>query len=211
MRKHILTHIIDPIQLNQLKAVLLRSRNIVYLLAFTGFIQFSHAQCPAGELKGSVFLDLNFNGLADAFKSQVAIRAFDVNNLLVSQVVTDGNGNFTITGLSNNKTYRLEMIKPQGFEYANGGLQDVQFCTTPLCNIKFGLQDKKTACNPNTAKVFTSCFVQAGTSETAPTLVQFPFQFNAASPITKLAMQNQTGSVWGPGINQSSYCILQLL
>jgi uncharacterized repeat protein (TIGR01451 family) len=206
MRKHILTHIIDPIQLNQLKAVLLRSRNIVYLLAFTGFIQFSHAQCPAGELKGSVFLDLNFNGLADAndgFKSQVAIRAFDVNNLLVSQVVTDGNGNFTITGLSNNKTYRLEMIKPQGFEYANGGLQDVQFCTTPLCNIKFGLQDKKTACNPNTAKVFTSCFVQAGTSETAPTLVQFPFQFNAASPITKLAMQNQTGSVWGLSWNQS--------
>ncbi len=208
MRKHILTHKIDLFTINQYIDNQLLNRFWFALFSFFLSYQITYSQCPAGpgELKGSVFIDLNFNGLADAtdgVKSQVTLNAYGVNNQLVGQVLTDINGNFTLTGLANNKTYRLEMIKPQGFEFASGGSQDIQFCTTPSCNIKFGLQDKKTACNPNTAVVYTTCFVQAGTSETAPTLVQFPFLFNSASPISKVAMQNQTGSVWGLAWNQS--------
>jgi uncharacterized repeat protein (TIGR01451 family) len=203
MRNQILTHITNHFSTNQL----IRKISLAFLLTGSSS-PFIHAQCNAvpGEIKGTVYIDLNLNGISDAgdgTKSQAIIKVFTVNNQLVAQATTDANGNFQVSGLTNLKTYKLELQKPSGYEYASKGANDIKFITTPSCDIKFGIQDKSSACNPNTANVYTTCFVKSGGSPTAPTLVQLPFLFNSTSPMSKIAMQNQIGSVWGVAWNQS--------
>jgi len=208
MRKLIHTHNYNQFLLITLFGIqLLRKATLACTLICLSQ-QFLNAQCSAsaGEIKGLIYIDLNLNGIHDAgdgSKAQLIIRAFGPNNQLVAQATTDANGNFLFSGLGNHKTYKLELQKPLGYEYAIAGGNDVKFISTPSCDIKFGLQDKASACNPNTANVYTTCFVRSGGAETSPTLVKLPFQFNSTSPMSKIAMQNQTGSVWGVAWNQS--------
>lgn len=208
MRKLILTHIYNQFILVAFPGIQLLRKVILACTLFCISQQISYSQCAAavGEIKGVVFVDLNLNGVQDAgdgIKSQVTIKAFGQNNQLVAQSTSDANGNFMFSGLQNLKTYKLELQKPAGYEFAVSGSNDIKFITTPSCDIKFGLQDKSSVCNPNTANVYTTCFVRAGGDVTSPTLVKLPFNFNSVSPMSKVGMQNQTGSVWGVAWNQS--------
>lgn len=112
MRNQILTHITNHFSTNQL----IRKISLAFLLTGSSS-PFIHAQCNAvpGEIKGTVYIDLNLNGISDAgdgTKSQAIIKVFTVNNQLVAQATTDANGNFQVSGLTNLKTYKLELQKP---------------------------------------------------------------------------------------------------
>ncbi|MBK9727826.1 MAG: HYR domain-containing protein [Saprospiraceae bacterium] len=212
MRNHTLTQIINQFS-TVTNPIVTKVSSWILLIAFTAFHwQQLAAQCNpiANEIQGTVFVDKNYNGILDASdvnKEQIQVRAYSEAGQLISQAISDASGKYTLTGLTNTKFYRLEISKPLGFEFAktaSQGANDVKFVVAPACNIQFGLQDKEVICTPENAKLYTTCFVKSGGAETAPTLVQMPFLFNSGSALSKIAMLNQTGAVWGLAWNKST-------
>ncbi|MFZ1296396.1 MAG: SdrD B-like domain-containing protein, partial [Saprospiraceae bacterium] len=211
MRKLIRTHTTGFFHLTR-SAMGFRRMALLLVPALISFCQTrSYTQCQTkpNEIQGIVFLDQNYNGQLDAqdlLQSQVKILAFGKDGQLVAQAISDVNGTYRLSGLVNNIVYRLEMQKPADFYFAKSssqGAHDIRFTTAPACDVNFGLQNKEALCAPEIANVFTSCFVKADGSDAAPTLIQMPFQFKSSTMPSKIAMQNQTGSVWGLAFNRS--------
>lgn len=163
-----------------------------------------------GTIQGKVYADLNRNGERDAGESGIASARIDVlgeNGVLLGQQFSDADGNYAISGLPANELLRLVHNKPANHHYAIGGSdgpQDLRWVPVPSCNVDFGVNAINAPCSPATAQVYTTCFVKSGGDPAAPTLVGMPFLFNSGSSPFKVAMQNQTGSVWGLAWNRST-------
>ena len=211
MRKLILTHTTGFFHLS-FSVMGIRRMTLLLVPALVLFCQMrSNAQCQTkpNQIQGIVFLDQNYNGYLDAqdaIQPQVKILAYGKDGQLVAQAFSDVNGAYQLTGLVNNTVYRLEMIRPLSLYFAKSssqGANDIRFTQAPACDVNFGLQNKESLCAPEVANIFTTCFVKADGSDSAPTLIQMPFQFKSSTMPSKIAMQNQTGSVWGLAFNRS--------
>lgn len=209
MRK--LTHNCQTAALNffQNPGLLVQALALSSISLFGSQYAFTQCQTSPNAIKGSVYMDLNYNGIQDPGepgKDLILIKAFNNNGDLIGQSYSDVNGDYVIAGLSNLSKYRLELHKPSHLNYAqmsNSGANDIRMISAPACGINWGLQDLNVPCNATNARLFTSCFVKDGGSSTAPTLVEAPFNFKTTSSLAKLAMQNETGSVWGLAWNKS--------
>lgn len=163
-----------------------------------------------GTIQGKVYLDLNRNGERDAGESGVAAARIDVfgdNGVLLGQQFTDIDGSYTISGLPANEILRVVHNKPSNYHYAttgSSGPQDLRWVPVPSCNVDFGVNAINAPCSSATAHVYTTCFVKSGSDPAAPTLVGMPFLFSSGSSPFKVAMQSQTGSVWGLAWNRST-------
>ena len=94
----------------------------------------------AGEIAGKVFDDLDYDGLNDAGETNgfenITVTATDSlgNNF---SATTDANGDYTITGLTSSRTYRVEFTnipswaEPTFFSGDNGTM--VQFVQADTC------------------------------------------------------------------------------
>ena len=175
-------------------------------------MQPGHAQCSLQNqtIKGSVYEDYNRNGIRETGEAgipQLFVRAYAINNQLVSQAITDVYGGYALTNLTDQQVYRVELHKSADYQYSvmsAAGSQDIRFIASPVCDLDFGLMAAQPKCSPAQAQLYTTCFVKSGGDDTAPTLVGMPFNFKQTTMPSKLAMQNQTGSVWGLAWNKAT-------
>ncbi|MBK8403241.1 MAG: hypothetical protein IPL25_03875 [Saprospiraceae bacterium] len=106
-----------------------------------------YAQCliESGRIGGRVFNDRNYNGNMDSGEPGVAfvsISAFNGEGLLVASALTDFNGGFSLTGLTDDAMYSIEISKPSYYEYSKMGLDqigDTRTLRAPSCSANFGL------------------------------------------------------------------------
>ncbi len=178
---------------------------LLFLFATRGI---SQCVTSPNTIEGFVFLDANHNGVKDPGEesiNNVRIQAYDAFGSLLGNVLSDVNGNYTITNLTNGKEVRLTYLHNQyndGFVGSDNGTR-VQFVTVPACSKGLGLSSSLQYCNEST-RILTTCFVQGRTSllPTEPTLVGLDYGFNLGSPAEKYAMYSETGTIWGVAWNK---------
>ena len=184
-----------------------RSTGYITLFLFLSLFYFpqdAHGQCPSGTLSGNVFLDQNNDGLNDpneAGQSSVLVRAINAQGAQVGQAISNQSGVYTISGLTNGESYRLQFALTGTSQVStlgsdNGG--DVQFATAPSCDNSLGVSASNTTCGGET-EIFLSCFVNGlGTnSPNQETIIGLVNSFNPGSPVNVYARQSETGAVWG--------------
>lgn len=162
------------------------------------------SQCDPGTIRGTVYLDNNFNGTKDSgekTKSGVFVRARNSTGIIIGQSLTDSKGEYLIPGLNNGQNYRLEFVLPDHYKISATGPDngtEIQFVTAPNCNVSLGVIQGDTNCSEST-EILLSCFVNSlqGSNPGQETLIGLNNRFNAASPVTVYATQAETGSVWG--------------
>jgi len=185
------------------------------LLLFIGFFNLSlNAQCilTSGKIQGQVFLDQTYNGIYDIGEKGIAfvpVYAYDVNGSLAANAITDLNGNYSLNGLTDQSSYRIEFQKPLFYEYSITGASnkgDLQMVQAPACNVSFALFQPGNYYSPNNTKLAVTCFVGGSTlSENGnlETIVEVNRNFTSESAISKIVMKSLTGSVWGLAWNRT--------
>jgi hypothetical protein len=100
-----------------------------------------------GTITGTVFDDLNNNGLIDGGEggfSGIDVKVYSAAGTIVGSAMTDVSGNYIINGLSENVRIRIEFSNiPNSLEPVANGIDNttaVYFSTAPDC-INFGLRD----------------------------------------------------------------------
>ncbi len=166
------------------------------------------SQCDSSQLKGSVYVDTNFNGIYDAEeegKAGVFVRVLNSNELIIAQSITDTNGDYVILGLNDNQEYLVRFDVPDDFNVSAAGIDngtDIQFITSPTCEVSMGLVGRQSDCY-NSTEIIISCFANAITSDNPDqeTVIGITHKFNAASKAKVYATNKETGSVWGMAYN----------
>jgi uncharacterized repeat protein (TIGR01451 family) len=181
---------------------------VLFLLHFNAS---SQCNTTSGIIEGYSFNDKDVNGIkstSDLAMTNVIVKAFDNNGVKVAEAVSDANGYYKLVGLTDAANYRLEASKPTGYELTKYGLEfkgDIRFVQSPSCNNNFGyFQVSSYPSNPN-PPVAVTCFVGGSTSENLnyETIVTQDYFFTSSSPVKKIAMKSQTGSIWGLAYKKS--------
>lgn len=210
MRKLILTHNNQKNQFGFFNLQNFSFTFITLLMGLHGDTLKAQCQLNAQKIKGTVYEDVNRNGMRDASElgiPQVPVKAYNSANQLAAQTFSGNDGAYELSNLSDQQLYRIEVGKVQHYQYSvmgSQGAQDIRIVQGPACDVHFGLINAQPNCLPQQAVLYTTCFVKSGGDASAPTLVGMPFNFNQNTMPSKLAMQNQTGSVWGLAWNKST-------
>ncbi len=142
------------------------------LVLYIGFFNLSlNAQCilTSGKIQGQVFLDQTYNGIYDIGEKGIAfvpVYAYDVNGSLAANAITDLNGNYSLNGLTDQSSYRIEFQKPLFYEYSITGTSnkgDLQMVQAPACNVSFALFQPGNYYSLNNIKLAVTCFVGGST------------------------------------------------
>ncbi|MBK9270101.1 MAG: DUF11 domain-containing protein [Saprospiraceae bacterium] len=173
-----------------------------------------HGQCNpvSGQISGSVFMDKNYNGSKDPLDHGipfVQLSAYSASGQLAASALTDLNGSFTLTGLSDGLMYSVEIHKPNYLEHTRVGdhhIGDVRFLQAPACESHFGLYkpvDYNLTSNPNIAVTNFVGGADLQSNHDVRTIVGLEQNFNSISPTQKLAQKNQTGAIYGLAYNRT--------
>ncbi len=165
------------------------------------------AQCDAapGTAQGTVYDDSNFNGVQDSGEegiSNVLVNAFAANGELAGQAMTDFFGAFSVDGLSDGQSYRLEFVYGSSYRPSLSGNEngtDIQFLTAPVCDQELALVNPDAICAEGPQLALT-CFVRSdelNSNDAVETIVYTDYNFNLGSSVGKFANKQETGSVWG--------------
>ena len=178
--------------------------------------------CAAGSgIGGKVFEDYAYNGTLDPGDSE-GVQGITVNLYTCDgsgstpttptySTVSDVNGDYTFTPVQApaGGRYRIEFVIPPAlaaiYSRTLGESQnysDVQFATSPSCDVNLGLNNSANYCQPDPF-VFLNCFARGtynnsiGTNE--PTIVRYNYgqNNNAGAGNTYFGTHGQTGSIWG--------------
>ncbi|MFK7937627.1 MAG: SdrD B-like domain-containing protein [Saprospiraceae bacterium] len=181
----------------------------------TSFLPIAPCSGGAGEIGGSVFGDYNKNGLDDQVGVIVGATVTyyecgtNGESTLAGTAVTDANGEFTLTGLTDGLQYRLEFTPPGGEGLTPGFVGDngteVQFITAPACNVKAAFSNPFDYCeDTGNPLMFATCFVNAdpfaanSLVANEETIVYFEYQSTENSPSARtVSVASETGSVYG--------------
>lgn len=187
-------------------------RNLIAYAILTTFSIFIsghriYAQCETdpGTIQGIVFEDSNFNGVQDEGEvgiSNVLVNAFSATGGLEDQSMTDFFGNYSLSGLSDEASYRLEFVYGSNYSPSLTGVNnetDIQFSNAPSCAQNLALVNPDKACTED-AQIALTCFVrstESNSNDAVETLVYTDYNFNTESSVGKFADKQATGSVWG--------------
>lgn len=171
-------------------------------------------QCnpSSGQITGQVFIDRDYDGekgQAPQGTDEVTLFVYDSSNDLVVTAVPDANGQYTIDGLTDGESYRLNADMP---DYLSSSIVDsdlgssVRTIEVPACDVDFAVADPSEYCQNIDPQIAVTCFVKggAGVNETMETVVFTNYLFNKNSPVSKIAMKGQTGSVFGTAWRSAS-------
>jgi len=110
-----------------------------------------------GVIGGNVFNDLDNNGAdagaGEAGQAEVLVQIYDCDGMLVCEVFTNADGNWSCDGLTDTEEYRVEFSTPNqdnlqpSFAGVDNG-SDVQFVTAPSCVVNYGVLDDNVFCPP---------------------------------------------------------------
>ena len=189
-----------------------KSKIVFTLCTFLSFIALSlfisvnvHAQCPTGTIEGFAFNDNNddgiYSGVTDDKLSGVVVRIYNANGNLMNQSMTDGQGAYAFSGLTDGDRYMVVFDVNGGdmmSSYGPHNDSDVQSVTAPYCEANIGFLTSSNNCSRET-EIFLSCFVNSANSGVAgqETIIGLTNNFNGGSPAQVYATQAETGSVWG--------------
>lgn len=185
--------------------------SVVFMLSILHIgVQPLMSQCPTGTISGNVFLDANADGQNQELVGMqgVRVQAFDADGVLHSTVLTDGNGDYTITELTDGDKYKIvfdaDAIYVPGAVGTDNG-SSVQFAEAPDCTVGYALAEPAPECDLSSHMVLT-CFVQGDITENAgmPTIVGADYGFNSGSTKRMYASHGETGSIWGVGWKNST-------
>ncbi|MEZ4900496.1 MAG: SdrD B-like domain-containing protein [Spirosomataceae bacterium] len=119
-------------------------------------------------ITGTVFQDINFNGVKDATDPGVAnvtIRAYkdsDPVSTPTATAITTSAGTYTLSGLITAVKYRLEISNPNSWLFAGpngtGSQTTIRIATAGATNINFGLVQPTDYCQA-TPNIIVPCFV----------------------------------------------------
>ncbi len=168
------------------------------------------AQCSSGMLEGSVYDDQNLNSSNDSESglANVLVSLFDEDNSLISQTITDFNGDFSFSGLSDGETFRIEYDYASDYQVSfqsTNSQTDIQFAEVPNCELSLGLIGDVELCAEN-PDIFVTCFANevGGADGNATTIVGLNFGFNGSSSPAVYANKDETGSIWGLEYDKSA-------
>jgi len=181
---------------------------LVFLLTASGYFFQSNlvAQCiPAsGVISGNIFLDGDFNGsmsVSDQGVEALHIYAYDSEGALSAKAISAADGSYELTGLSNQKTYRLEFGEKPGLALVHTGLNNnsnVRFIQAPACDQDLLIHDPLEYCNVNPNIMMTQFYQgAAGENDNAATLKYVPLRFGSDQTVTPAARKANTGALWG--------------
>ncbi len=196
----------------------MRKTKIVFVLCnFISIIALSllfladvHAQCNSGIVSGFAFDDINNDGIhggtVETKLSGVIVRLYNADGRLVNQGITDGQGAYQFSGLTDGSQYMV--VFDADMHISDSGIHngsDVQRVTSPYCDANIGLLSSTDNCDRET-EIFLSCFVNSGVSGDPgqETIIGLTNNFNTASSVNVYATQQETGSVWGLAYNNKT-------
>ncbi|MEL6659779.1 MAG: SdrD B-like domain-containing protein, partial [Bacteroidota bacterium] len=162
-----------------------------------------------GIIGGMAFFDANNDGIStEGGQEGIVVQVFDCDDLLVGWTSTGPSGEWSAEGLTDGENYRVEFSFPEdgsldhlapSYHGTNHGT-DVQFVTSPSCEVDFGVLEPETYCQELPRVVFP-CYVNGGLNATAPVdvLVSFQYGDTGSGGVNKVveATKSQIGTVWG--------------
>ncbi|MEM7535732.1 MAG: SdrD B-like domain-containing protein [Chloroflexota bacterium] len=120
----------------------------------------------SGEIIGNVFRDFDADGATDSGEpgvSGITVTAYTVNNTVAMSTTTNASGTYTLTGLTDTSTYRIEFTGlPSYLEPGATGTNSnttVVFVTSPDTGVDLALQDPSDFCQ-NTPDLTAVCYLQ---------------------------------------------------
>lgn len=193
-----------------------RTTIFIWMMVMASNVQ-SWSQCTpvSNSISGTVFEDaINDGTFASTEKGlgNVLVTVYDVDGNSVGSAMSDSNGDYSISNLSDDISYRLEFQSSNGYTSSFQGEDNnssVQFVNAPACEINYGLTREASSCGSNPDLLLT-CFVQGEISEQPDfaTIISTEHDFQSASSVSMLATAKETGSIWGLAqdvINQDLY------
>lgn len=188
------------------------------------------AVCPGGtdQVGGNVFVDANGDG-ADAGamevgQANVLVRVYDCAEMLVCEVLTNADGNWSCDGLTDREDYRVEFSTPlqPGLIPSNAGVDNgsnVQFVQPRNCDVDYGVVDPR-ICIEEDRSFVTTCFsignpnqskyVNDGAVIGDPVTARDPFLTSGPGPIPHedvWATIPQVGATYGVAIDERQQAI----
>jgi len=168
----------------------------------------------SGTIGGNVYNDLNYNGLNDEATigfPNLKVYAFncdtDGNSLVQDSTLTDINGDFTITGLTDGVKYRIEFNLPQGLsntKFNTDSKTSVQFAIAPNCEVNLGLANGADFCGIEEPNLIIPCYTNGdpladGAQMTyEKVLIRFNYTDGGLNPEPdSIANASEVGSVYG--------------
>jgi hypothetical protein len=168
----------------------------------------SAAPCTggAGSLGGHVYEDLNDNGSnnGELGLNGMIVKIYDCNNNLVTTTLTNANGEWSATGLTNGIKYRVEFSIPSSLSYLTPSVHGTnngtttQFATAPTCSIDLGLINPADYCQDNPL-VIMPCYFSGQQNNNQPALVGVYYnQADSNTPTENgLVNDNNIGTTYG--------------
>ena len=171
----------------------------------------------SGEIVGLVWLDVDFDGINDAAETRgfenVTVTVYDASGAVVGSALTLADGSYSIAGLTDNVTYRVEFSNlPAASTETTIGTDNgssVQFLQTGSC-ANLGLAYPADYCQTN-PPLTTNCYVPGdplqttGDSHDADVIVTI--DYNSVGEFSDNdydAFSDQVGSTWGLGYQRST-------
>ena len=173
----------------------------------------SNAPIPT-TIRGTVYDDVNHDGENEneSGVANVTVTAYDASGNAAGggAVTTDSSGIFTITGLTDTTTYRLEFTTlPANYETGPNGTESdssVLFVTSPASKIQYGIYipSANPVCNASTANYAVTCFANGDPYDASnlaePAIARFAYSDRGQGSPTSKDMDtniNDVGSIWG--------------
>ncbi len=202
----------------QNRAIFTFSRNAIFIwmMVMATYVQ-SWSQCTpeSNTISGTVFEDAINDGTFVSTESglgNVLVTLYGADGNSVASAISDVDGNYSFSDLSDDTSYRLEFQSSN--EYTSGyqgedNSSSIQFVEAPACEVNYGLSRKVSSCGTNPDLLLT-CFVQ-GEIDAHPdfaTIISTEHDFQVASSVSVISTAGETGSIWGlaqDAVNQNLY------
>ena len=167
---------------------------------------------------GEVFTDYSDNGIrdqGDVGVPGVTVTAYNAAGGVVGTAVTDSQGGYTFTGITNGTQLRIEFtnipanLRPGAYGSDSG--TTVQFVTSPAAGVDLGLAKPDEYCQ-NNPWLISPCYFNGnplggGTASSAEVLISIPYDAYGRVDNTienTLATGAQIGATWGLAIQRST-------
>ncbi len=143
----------------------------------------------ADEVGGNVFLDVNNDGTdagaGEAGQGNVLVTVYDCNDLVVCEVFTNSDGDWSCPGAAAGDTVRVEYSTPltsflqESFAGPDNGTS-TQFVTGGACTANYGLFDPATFCLEEDPTMATPCYLSGdplagGSAGSRPVFISFDY------------------------------------
>ena len=167
------------------------------------------------EIGGNVFFDNNNDGedagANEVGQGNVLVQVYDCDEMLVCEVFTNEDGDWSCDGLTPGEDYRVEYSTPQSpqltesFAGPDNGT-NVQFVTAGMCDADYAVIDEDQLCRNQVLVLAVPCYEggnYTGPNAGNPAAVSTSIDNSGTSPAPSSdANLSQVGASWGAAFNQ---------